>query len=308
MSQIDTEFKKQIKKIIKKGHVYPNINRGKTRTQLPIWNFKHNYKDGFPVLSIKETHFKSVVGELLWFLRGDTSVKFLEDNKITIWRKDAYNWHRTQGGKLSFKDFIHAVIDGEDDGDTGKSYAYQWRTQNGKFDQIKYVIDLMKKDINSSRIKLNAWIGSELNECALPPCHDGFQIVKVADGFELHWNQRSTDTFLGAPFNIASYALLQHILAIITGEKPTKIRGTFHCVHLYENQINVSNELLNRDTDSPKCELEISKTAIGVLKAIGDGLVTFDVGIRNLVIDDFKLVGYEHKGKLSCEMLAPLSV
>lgn len=332
MATIDKEFQELCRKILNEGKEYENKNRGVKRLQIPSYTFRHEFKDGFPAITNKKLYWKGIVGELIWFLRGDNDVKFLNDNGIKIWNKDAYNWHkRTADPVLSEEEFYKLGC-----GSVGQNYSVQWRNFNGKTDQIKNLIDDMKKDIMSSRMKVNAWNPCEVDLTALPPCHSEFQVIGVPltlqeriklcedrlggckistdenvtlkflsennipeFGFELHWNQRSCDVFLGIPFNIASYALLAKILEYITGYKALAIEGTLKCVHFYDNQYEAAKELLSRNPDAhPNCELSNS-TCIDTLEK------DIDVIFNDFKISDFKLVGYTSDEEIKVDMLAP---
>lgn len=265
MAKIDYEFSNLCNTILLDGLEYENKNRGVKRLQIPSYTLRHEFENGFPLLQIKETNWHAIVGELIWFLRGDNDVKFLNERGIKIWNKDAYNWYLKKAyadmpenivlaknpdgtfRPLTFKEFSK-----RGEGSVGQNYSVQWRNFNGKTDQISRMIIDMHNDIMSSRIKVNAWNPSEINETALPPCHSEFQIIGVPlgdheFGFELHWNQRSVDVFLGLPFNIASYGLLAQIIEYITGYKALAIEGTLKCVHFYDNQYDAANEILNRN-------------------------------------------------------------
>lgn len=302
MAKIDQEFQELCRKIQTEGKEYENKNRGVKRLQIPSYTFRHSFEDGFPAITNKKLYWKGIVGELIWFLRGDNDVKFLNENGIKIWNKDAYNWHKkTATEVLSEEDFNKLGY-----GSVGQNYSVQWRNFNGITDQIKEMVDTMKKDIMSSRIKVNAWNPSEVDLTALPPCHSEFQIIGVPleddkFGFELHWNQRSVDTFLGLPFNIASYGLLAKIIEQITGYRALAIEGTLKCVHFYDNQYEAVKQLLERDPDThPNCEVSMT-SRIGT---IGNNI---DEVFNSYQISDFKLVGYSSDEEIKVEMLAPTS-
>lgn len=344
MARLDQEFKKLCEEILKNGKPYLNVNRGVERLQIPSYTFRHSFLDGgFPILTLKEVPFYSVVTELIWFLRGDNNIKFLLDNGVNIWNKDAYNWYKKyieenlpETTPYNIKDFINIVKNKpengwENYGSVGQNYSKQWRDFNGKTDQIAELVSGMREDIMSSRLKVNAWNPSELNDTALPPCHSEFQVIgvpltkaerlkharevmgvnlafNISDeelekveksvdipkfGFELHWNQRSVDTFLGLPFNITSYALLALILEKLTGYPALGIEGTLKCVHFYDNQYEAVKELLKRDPDiygSP----HIVIPNISILSQLS-------------VINpkDFKILNYWSQPAIKVDMLAP---
>ena len=183
---------------------------------------------GFPALTTKKIHLKSVVGELLWFLRGDTNVKWLQDNGVTIWDEWA-----------------------DADGELGPLYGYQWRSwpaPDGRHvDQIAQVIEQIKQNPDSRRHIVNAWNVADIEKMALPPCHTMFQFY-VADGkLSCQLYQRSADIFLGVPFNIASYALLTHMVAQVTGLEPGDFVHTLGDAHLYLNHLEQAKLQLSRE-------------------------------------------------------------
>lgn len=353
MAKVDIEFQKLCNKIFAEGREYENKNRGVKRLQIPSYTFRHSFAEGFPALTNKELYWKGIVGELIWFLRGDNDVTFLNENKINIWNKDAYNWYvkkysnndpiegqeefyfKNEDG--TYRMFTQKEFSAIGKGSVGQNYSVQWRNFNGNTDQILDLINGMKSDIMSSRLKVNAWNPSELNETALPPCHSEFQVVGVPltfverrefwinkhvgemcetarnfkidegyltdvgipeFGFELHWNQRSVDTFLGLPFNIASYGLLAKVLEAMTGYPALGIEGTLKCVHFYDNQYEVAKELVSRSaTKHPECELRIADKF--------QHSANIDEVFSNLAIQDFTLDGYSSDEPLKVEMLAP---
>jgi len=307
MAEIDQEFTALCRKILNEGREYENKNRGVKRLQIPSYTFRHEFKDGFPAITNKKLYWKGIVGELIWFLRGDNDVKYLNDNGIRIWNKDAYNWYKKTIGNITVGS---AAILTEEEfnkngcGSVGQNYSVQWRNFNGKTDQIKELIDTMHKDIMSSRLKVNAWNPTEVDMTALPPCHSEFQIIGVPlgedkFGFELHWNQRSVDTFLGLPFNIASYGLLAKIIEDLTGFKALAIEGTLKCVHFYDNQYDAVRTLLKRNPDThPNCELLIKESDYA-------RPVNIDAVFKNYSIKDFELIGYTSDEEIKVAMLAP---
>lgn len=337
MAKIDVEFGKLCREIKMKGREYENKNRGVKRLQIPSYTFKHKFSDGFPALTNKKLLFKWVVGELIWFLRGDTDIRYLKENGIPIWDKDAYNWY-IKGLPKGHVTLTLDMFSRRGFGSVGQNYSAQWRNFNGDTDQILALVHEMRADIMSSRLKVNAWNPSELNETALPPCHSEFQVVgvpltlservkylldnteikigynktdeevtKILDdnkipefGFELHWNQRSVDTFLGLPFNIASYGVLAKVLEKLTGYPALGIEGTLKCVHFYDNQYEAVEELLARD---PKKHGE-SKLVINPDFDITPDMSIDDV-FNDLKISDFTLEGYTSDDAIKVDMLAP---
>ena len=182
---------------------------------------------GFPLLTTKKVHLKSIIHELLWFLKGDTNVKYLKDNGVSIWNE----WAKP-------------------DGELGPVYGYQWRSwpaPDGRhIDQISQVIDMLKKNPDSRRIIVSAWNVADLDKMALMPCHAFFQFY-VADGkLSCQLYQRSADMFLGVPFNIASYALLTLMVAQVCGLKPGDFVHTFGDTHVYRNHFEQTREQLSR--------------------------------------------------------------
>lgn len=307
MAKIDQEFTALCKKILNEGKEYENKNRGVKRLQIPSYTLRHEFKDGFPAITNKKLYWKGIVGELIWFLRGDNDVTYLNENGIRIWNKDAYNWHKKEHGDNAYSEQQFNEIG---KGSVGQNYSVQWRNFNGNTDQIKILIDDMRKDIMSSRLKVNAWNPSEVDLTALPPCHSEFQIIGVPldngdFGFELHWNQRSVDVFLGLPFNIASYGALAKIIEQITGYKALAIEGTLKCVHFYDNQYDAVKELLERNPDThPNCEVELPSFE-NLAGGVSIDELEIDVIFNAYSIKDFKLIGYTSDEEIKVEMLAP---
>ena len=219
---------------------------------------RYNLDDGFPVLTTKKLHLKSIIYELLWFLKGDTNVHWLQENGVRIWNEWA-----------------------DENGELGPVYGHQWRSwpdyDGGVIDQIQYVVDQLKTNPNSRRMIVSAWNVAEVNKMALPPCHTIFQFYVAGDRLSLQLYQRSADTFLGVPFNIASYALLLQMMAQVTGFKPGEFIHTTGDTHLYLNHIEQAKLQLTREPRPlPK--------------------MTINPDVKNIFdfkYEDFKLEGYD---------------
>ncbi|GAA1448634.1 thymidylate synthase [Mycobacterium cookii] len=184
--------------------------------------------EGFPLVTTKKVHTRSVFGELLWFLRGDTNVKWLQDRGITIWDEWA-----------------------DDDGDLGPVYGHQWRswpTPDGRHvDQVARLVEGIRTDPDSRRHIVSAWNVADVDDMALPPCHTLFQFYVAEERLSCQLYQRSADTFLGVPFNIASYALLTHMVAQVTGLEVGEFVHTMGDAHLYLNHVEQARLQLARD-------------------------------------------------------------
>ena len=189
---------------------------------------RFNLEEGFPLLTTKKLHLKSIIYELLWFLQGNTNAHWLQERGVRIWNEWA-----------------------DENGELGPIYGHQWRSwpdyDGGTIDQIAYVLDQIKNNPNSRRMIVSAWNVAEVNKMALPPCHTMFQFY-VADGkLSLQLYQRSADTFLGVPFNIASYALLCMMMAQVCGLKPGEFVHTTGDTHLYLNHLEQARLQLSRE-------------------------------------------------------------
>ncbi len=182
---------------------------------------------GFPLLTTKKLHLKSIIYELLWFLKGDTNVHYLQEHGVRIWNEWA-----------------------DENGDLGPVYGHQWRAwpdgKGGVIDQIADVVEQIKRTPNSRRLIVTAWNPADIPQMALPPCHCLFQFYVAGDRLSLQLYQRSADTFLGVPFNIASYSLLLLMMAQVTGYKPGDFVYTTGDTHLYLNHIEQAKEQLSR--------------------------------------------------------------
>ena len=219
---------------------------------------RFNLEDGFPLLTTKKLHLKSIIYELLWFLNGDTNVKYLQDNGVRIWNEWA-----------------------DPDGSLGHIYGYQWRSwpdyNGGHIDQISQIVEQIKNNPDSRRLLVSAWNVADLNNMNLPPCHILFQFY-VADGrLSLQLYQRSADCFLGVPFNIASYALLLMMMAQVTGLKAGDFVHTLGDAHIYNNhheQVRTQLEREPRKLPTMKINPEVKD-------------------IFSFKYEDFELSGYE---------------
>lgn len=304
MSKIDKTFKYATLEILDSGEKYTNERRQVTRLQVPKIDLKHDFINGFPALSLKELDFKQVVGELIWFLRGDSHTKYLEENNINIWLEDTTNWYnKIEAENLTVKEFKTKI----GSYDTGRSYPVQWRNWNNEIDQVQELVDGMIKDINGLRLIVNSWNASEVNKTALPPCHNYYQIIGGSKyGFYLSFNMRAWDWFLGAPFNIASYDILGQLLSLITGHKYRGVLATGHGTHLYENQIDLAKELVERDENKhPNCELVFSDR---LKKLCADYNGDVDTIFQKMEISDFSLSNYSCDEKMRVKMLAPIKI
>ena len=192
------------------------------------YQMRFDLAEGFPMLTTKKLHLKSIIHELLWFLQGDTNIKYLQENGVKIWDEWA-----------------------DENGNLGPVYGYQWRhwptPSGGQVDQIANVVDMIRKNPNSRRLIVTAWNPADVDRMALPPCHCLFQFF-VSDGkLSCQLYQRSADTFLGVPFNIASYALLTLMVAQVCGLEPGEFIHSFGDVHLYLNHLEQAELQLARE-------------------------------------------------------------
>ena len=192
------------------------------------YQLRCNLADGFPLLTTMKVHLKSIIYELLWFLRGDTNVRWLQEHGVRIWNEWA-----------------------DENGDLGPVYGSQWRAwpdgNGGTIDQIAQVIDQIKNTPDSRRIMVSAWNVAEVPTMKLPPCHSLFQFYVAQGNLSLQLYQRSADLFLGVPFNIASYALLLMMVAHVTGLEPGEFVHTFGDAHIYRNHFDQIKEQLSRE-------------------------------------------------------------
>lgn len=221
------------------------------------YQMRFNLQDGFPLLTTKKLHLKSIIYELLWFLRGDTNIKYLNDHGVSIWDEWA-----------------------DENGELGPIYGQQWRAwkdyKGGTIDQIQNAVDLIKNHPESRRIVVNAWNVADLPNMALSPCHCLFQFYVANGKLSLQLYQRSADSFLGVPFNIAEYALLTMMMAQVTGLEPGEFIHTTGDTHLYLNHIE-------------QARLQLSRKPRKLPKMI----INHDVkNILDFKYEDFKLVEY----------------
>jgi thymidylate synthase len=325
MNNIDRQYKELLEHIIYFG-VEKKDRTGTGTKSIFGWQIRHRMEEGFPLLTTKKMAWRSIVAELLWFLRGDTNIKYLVDNGCHIWDGDAYKrYHQSfpETEMISKEDFINKIKTDDEFakqwGELGPIYGKQWRgwpqykvnqvtfptgqytAWRNEIDQISNLISELKTNPDSRRLMVNAWNVGELDQMVLPPCHYGFQVytreLSLRERFNLWekipnrdvmdfpigqlteeqyhdiltkigvqsraislmWNQRSVDTFLGLPFNIASYGLLLNIIAKIVNMVPEDLIGNLGDVHLYSNHIEQAKEqLIRKAYDLPN--LVINKT------------------------------------------------
>lgn len=269
---VENKFDKVYHNLMKEISQQENIRENRTGVDT-ISIFGHQMRfdlsKGFPLLTTKKVFLKGIIHELLWFLRGDTNIKYLVENGVNIWNDWPYQSYLKKNNleekypkyspewKEYMKEFIENIKTDEtfskEYGELGPVYGRQWRNFNG-IDQIQKAIEQIKTTPNSRRIIVSAWNPSEIDEMAkagLPPCHTMFQFYVSNGKLSCQLYQRSADVFLGVPFNIASYALLTMIIAKITGYEPGDFVHTFGDTHLYVNHLDQVKEQLSRESFNP---------------------------------------------------------
>ena len=211
---------------------------------------RHKMSEGFPLLTTKKMAIKTMMTELKWFLKGDTNIRYLVQNGCNIWNGDAYKQYKRAyewdlDDYLTEEEFIQKIKDDElfarTWGELGPLYGQQWKNWNG-IDQIQRLVEDIKTNPDSRRLMVSAWNVDKLNKMTLPPCHYGFQCYVNNGKLSLMWNQRSVDTFLGLPFNIASYGTLLLLLCEETGLEPGELIGNLGDTHLYKNHLKQAEE------------------------------------------------------------------
>ena len=273
MNKLDEQYRGILAELLYNGREKGDRTGTGTLSKFGM-QIRHNMKDGFPLLTTKKMAVKTMMTELKWFLKGDTNIKYLVDNGCNIWNGDAYkNYEKYAKANsygvdiLSMEEFIDEIktndLFAEEWGELGPIYGKQWRNWTEYYveklnggnpiivertkDQIENLINDLKSNPDSRRLMVNAWNVGELEDMTLPPCHYGFQCYVVDGKLSLMWSQRSVDTFLGLPFNIASYGMLLMLLCEETGYEPGDLIGNLGDVHLYNNHIEQAKEQVSRD-------------------------------------------------------------
>ncbi len=243
--------------------------------------------EGFPLLTTKKVFLKGIIHELLWFLAGDTNIKYLVDHGVGIWNEWPHaDYIKATGETIPLEDFVARIREDADFaqewGGIGPGYGHQWRSwptpDGGHIDQIKQVVEQIKNSPDSRRMIVSAWNVAEVDNMALPPCHTLFQFYVAEGKLSCQLYQRSADIFLGVPFNIASYALLTMMMAQVCGLEPGEFVHTLGDAHLYSNHLE-------------QTRLQLSRTPYGLPKMQINPEVKDIFGFR---FEDFELVGYEH--------------
>ena len=337
MNKLDLDYQNLLKDILENG------TKKRTRNGEVMSLFgkqiRHKMSEGFPLLTSKKMYFKGILVELLWFLKGDTNIKYLLDNDCHIWDGDCYqayvlshNFIINQGIEiLSQEEFIDRIKTNNEFskewGELGPLYGSQWRKWGGNkgIDQITNLINELKSNPDSRRLMVNAWNLSDLNKMTLPPCHYGFQVytrelslyerinlfmrgkkverflekitIKDLDdsnipirSISLMWNQRSVDSPLGLPFNIASYGLLLEIIAKMVNMVPDELIGNLGDCHIYSNQIDGVKEQLTRDSFS------LPKLIMSDKINLNEGIDEF---LNSCSVKDFFIEGYQSHSKIN---------
>lgn len=242
---------------------------------------RYNLEEGFPLITTKKVFLKGIIHELLWFIKGDTNIKYLVDHDVKIWNEWPYEMYKKSADyqNETLQEFVDKIKNNSEfarkHGNLGPVYGKQWRDFSG-VDQLDKVIDQIKNNPNSRRIIISAWNPSEVDEMALPPCHAFMQFYVSNGKLSLQLYQRSADVFLGVPFNIASYSLLLMMVAQVTNLQPYEFIHTTGDTHIYLNHLDQINLQLSRDVKKlPKMVLNPN------IKSIYD-----------FKYDDFKLVDY----------------
>ncbi|QGS52127.1 thymidylate synthase [Spiroplasma tabanidicola] len=244
---------------------------------------RYDLREGFPLLTTKKVFFKAVVHEMLWFIKGDTNIKYLVENGVKIWNEWPFEIYKNSKDyqNETIEAFVEKIKNDSDFakkyGDLGPVYGKQWRNFEGK-DQFKWVLNEIKTNPNSRRLIVSSWNPKEVESMALPPCHSLYQFYVSKDGYlDLQLYQRSGDTFLGVPFNIASYSLLLTLVSLECNLKPRYFIHTIGDAHIYLNHLDQINIQLKRE---PK--------KLPTLKVNFDKKSIFDISYEDIVLEDYQ--------------------
>ena len=257
MNNVDKQYIELCRHILDNG-IQKQDRTGTGTLSIFGYQMRFDLNEGFPLLTTKKLHWKSIAYELLWFLRGDTNIRYLNENGVTIWDEWA-----------------------DENGDLGPIYGYQWRSwpdgKGGNIDQIAQVVEQIKHNPDSRRLIVSAWNVADIDEMALPPCHCLFQFYVSNGKLSCQLYQRSADVFLGLPFNIASYSLLTHMVAHVTGLKVGEFVHTLGDAHIYSNHIEqVETQIQREPRKLPTLKIKRKVT-----------------DIDDFTFEDFEIVGYD---------------
>ena len=257
MNNVDKQYIELCRHILDNG-IQKQDRTGTGTLSIFGYQMRFDLNEGFPLLTTKKLHWKSIAYELLWFLRGDTNIRYLNKHGVTIWDEWA-----------------------DENGDLGPIYGYQWRSwpdgKGGNIDQIAQVVEQIKHNPDSRRLIVSAWNVADIDEMALPPCHFAFQFYVANGKLSCQLYQRSADVFLGLPFNIASYSLLTHMVAHVTGLKVGEFVHTLGDAHIYSNHIEqVETQIQREPRKLPTLKIKRKVT-----------------DIDDFTFEDFEIVGYD---------------
>lgn len=287
MTELEYQYLKLARRIMTNGNERGDRTGTGTRGIFGA-QIEGDLNEGFPLLTTKRMFVSGIIHEMLWFIAGRTDVAYLQERNVKIW--DA--WATAE----------QCAKFGRAPGDLGPVYGKQWRNFGARsvedtgnitrgFDQIEWLVNTIKNDPNSRRLVVTAWDPSDAQKVALPPCHTIFQCYVQDSELSLHLYMRSADLFLGVPFNIASYALLTHLLAHVTGLRPGRLIVSFGDVHIYRNHFDQVSEQLSRNQLTPP-RLEISG------HIFNSGIS----GVNAAMFEDFKVIGYQSHGPIKGEV------
>lgn len=354
MGKVDVLYKQLLYGIENQGFEYQDVRRSTVkRKQIKSVNLEIPMSEGFPLLTLKAMPFKLIVSELLWFLKGQTNIYWLHSNNNHIWDQDAYNFYIKQykqvypsslQNQLTFTEFVDTINQANGVkalnnfqylgtnyslGDVGKNYSYQWTSWDGDINQFFTLVCGLRERPMDSRHILTGWNPLELSQTALPPCHWAMEILVAPTpkfrqeeegwpefNFTLKWHQRSVDTFLGLPFNIASYALMGIIIQTLTGHHFSGLIGDLSNVHVYSNHYDAIKQLeplIPTTFGSPEVTItaegqSILNSIVQTLNSKGSNLEKqqdFEVLIEKLQVNNFQLHHYQSFEKIQADMVAP---
>ena len=278
MAHVDKVYNNMVGTLLREGFRYNDKSRANIgMLEIPHYVLDIDITQGFPLLTTKQIFWKSFIHELIWMLSGSDNIDYLQKNGVKIWDQDANNF---SGGSY-----------------VGRIYGAQWRGFKGEHktvDQISRLIGKLQlqNDLHNRRHIVTAWNPTELDNMALPPCHWAFQVVPTARGFGIKWFQRSSDVFLGVPFDIGLYATLGKIIENQTSVPFTRLIGDLSCVHFYEPHIELAKKQMTRRPFKQKAELNIVTREL------------FHIGFDRLRIENFEVVNYKHHKPIKAKMYA----